>query len=485
MSDASDLEALLWSIVQELRGLLGMRAASELALALLFLKHASDVEHNRTESAGPRLVVPPSASFDMILADADKPDNARRLETALSALERANMPLLERLSSDLKLNSQAVRNSVGLDTALSCAIKLIAAAAPLSPPEENQYQATNGVLDDFLKVHFAKDPIRAGEIYTPRAIARMIAEVTMPRPGESVYDPACGTGSMLLAAAEYLKSHSGNGEDRLKIFGQEKEAIPARLAQMNLFVHGVEANRVVHGDTLHNPLLQKNGALRQFDVVVANPPFSLSDWGWGVLKDDHFGRFKYGLPPKGRGDYAFILHMIESMQPRTGRMAVIVPHGVLFRGGSEGEIRKNLIESNLLDAVVGLPPKLFYNTAIPTAMMVFRRGRETDSVMFVDASRDYEVGRKLNSLREEDVVRIVKTYRERVTTAGYSRLVGLEEIARKDFNLNIALYVMQAEAAIEAGDMAALGNREKALVLELAEIQREIELRLQEIGLRG
>ena len=484
MSDAFELGSLLWRIVEELRKVLDIRPASEFALALFFLKHVSDIEHNRAPGAAQRVVVPPSASFGTILSDADKPHNARRLESALSELERANKPLLESLSSDLKLNSATVRNSAGLDTALSYAIKIIAAAAPLSLPEKNQYQAMSKAMDDFLKEHFAKDPIRPGEIYTPRAIARMVAEVTMPQPGESVYDPACGSGGMLLAAAEYLKSHSGNGEGGLEIFGQEMESIPARLAQMNLVLHGVEAGRVVHGDTLHNPLLQESGALRKFDIVVGNPPFSFADWGWEILKDDRFGRFKYGLPPKGRGDYAFILHMIESMRPGTGRMAVIVPHGVLFRGGSEGEIRKNLIQGNLLDAVVGLPPKLFYNTAIPTAMMVFRRARATGAVIFVDASREYEVGRKLNSLRKEDVARIVKTCHERVTTAGYSRLVSHEDIAQNDFNLNIPLYVTQAEPAVEATDLAALADKERALGLELAEIQREIELRLREIGLR-
>jgi type I restriction enzyme M protein len=484
MTDAFGLGSLLWNIAGELRKVLDTRAVGEFTLALLVLKHASDIAQNRVVGATHRFVVPPSTSFDAILCDADKPDNARRLESALSELERANMPLLDGLLSPLKLGSEAVRDSAGLDASLSYAIKIIAAAPPLVPLGKEQDQAMSKALDNLSKEHFAKAHLRPGEFYTPRGIVRMMVELTAPRPGESVYDPACGAGGMLLAATEYVEKHSGNGKGGLRIFGQELGVIPARVARMNLLLHGVDAEGIAHGDALHNPLLQDSSTLSKFDVVMGNPPFSLPDWGWDVLKGDRFGRFKYGVPPKGRGDYAFILHMIESMRPSTGRMSVIVPHGVLFRGGSEGDIRKNLIKSNLLDAVVGLPPKLFYNTAIPTAVMFFRYGRKTDSVMFVDASRDFEVGRKLNSLRKEDAARIVKTCQERVTIAGYSRLVSHEEIAEKDFNLNIPLYVRQGESEVKAMDVTMLADREKTLGVELAEIQREIEFRLQEIGLR-
>jgi type I restriction enzyme M protein len=258
-----------------------------------------------------------------------------------------------------------------------------------------------------------------------------------------------------------------------------------RLARMNLILRDVGIEHIAYGNPLQYPLLQESGALFKFDTVVGNPPFSLADWGWEFLNDDRHGRFRYGLPPKGRGDYAFILHMVASMKPSTGRMAIIVPHGVLFRGGSEGYIRKNLINSNLLDAVIGLPPKLFYNTAIPTAILLFRHGREADSVLFVDASRDFEVGRKLNGIREEDVSRITKTCQERATTAGYSNLVSRDEIAAMDFNLNISLYVRQGEPNAVTPDVRMLADREETLVAELAEIQREIELRLREIGLRS
>lgn len=485
MSDAFELQSLLWNIAGELCKVLDIRAAGEVVLALLLLKHASDIEQNRVVGASRHFVVPPSANFEAMLRDADQPHNARRLERALRELELANKPLLDGLASPLKLDSEAVRNSAGLDASLAYAIKIIAAAPPLLSLEKGKDQVMSKALDNLSKEHFAGAHLRPGEFYTPKGIVRMMVELTAPRSGESVYDPACGTGGMLLAATEYAEKRSGNGKGGLRIFGQEMGSVSARVARLNLLVHGVDAEGIAHKDALHNPLLQDSGMLGKFDVVLGNPPFSLADWGWEALKDDRFGRFKYGVPPKGRGDYAFILHMIESMKPGTGRMSVIVAHGVLFRGGSEGDIRKNLIKSNLLDAVVGLPPKLFYNTAIPTAVMFFRHGRETDSVMFVDASRDFEVGRKLNSLRPEDAARIVKTYEERATIAGYSRLVSHEEIAKNDFNLNIPLYVRQGESEVAATDMTVLSDREKALGIEIAELQREIELRLRDVGLRS
>ncbi len=484
MSDTSALISVLWELAGELRKVMDARAAGEFALALLVLKHASETEQNRSVGATQSLVVPSSANFDAILIEADKPENVRRLETALSELERANAPALDGLSAALKTSSETVRSADGLDAVLSNAIKIVAAAPPLSAFEEAQNRPMSKALDYLSKEYFARAHMRPGEIYTPKEIVRMMMELTAPQPGQSVYDPACGTGSMLIAAAEYLREHARKGQSQVRLVGQEMGATPARLARMNLLMHGVDPERIAHGDTLHDPLLE-NGTLSKFDVVVGNPPFSLADWGWEVLKDDRFGRFKYGLPPKGRADYAFILHMIGSMKPETGRMAVIVPHGALFRGGSEGDIRKNLIKSNLLEAVVGLPPKLFYNTAIPTAVLFFRHGRAADSVMFVDASHDFEVGRKLNSLREKDVARIVETCQKRMAIPGYSRLVSLEEIATNDFNLNIPLYLQQEESEAVTMSATALAAREKVLSVELADIQREIALRLREIGLRS
>jgi type I restriction enzyme M protein len=251
---------------------------------------------------------------------------------------------------------------------------------------------------------------------------------------------------------------------------------------MNMFLHGEDNHRIEWGDTIRNPkLLDSEDRLKHFDVVVANPPFSLEKWGHDSAEADRFGRFRRGIPPKTKGDYAFVLHMVETLKPRTGRMAVVAPHGVLFRGGAEGTIRQKLIEENLIDAVIGLPEKVFFRTGIPAAVLVLRKSKPDDKVLFIDASREFTAGKKQNQLTEKNIAKIVETYRKRQTVEKYAYLASLKRIEENDFNLNIPRYVdmYEPEATI---DLAAVRNERASLKAQLIELEGKMDRYLKELG---
>jgi len=252
---------------------------------------------------------------------------------------------------------------------------------------------------------------------------------------------------------------------------------------MNMFLHGEDNHRVEWGDTIRNPLLKdKDGTgLLHFDVVTANPPFSLDKWGHEDAANDPYGRFRRGIPPKTKGDYAFISHMIETLKPNSGRMGVVVPHGVLFRGSSEGKIRQQLIEENLLDTVIGLPEKLFFGTGIPAAILIFKKQKMDKDVLFIDASREFKSGKNQNQLTPDNIQKIIETYKARETTDKYSYLASFDEIQENDFNLNIPRYVDTFEEEAEI-DLMAVRKERVQLQSELKTLEAEMEGYLKELG---
>jgi type I restriction enzyme M protein len=272
------------------------------------------------------------------------------------------------------------------------------------------------------------------------------------------------------------------GSRKYALYGQEAIGSTWALAKMNMFLHGEDNHRIEWGDTLRNPkLLDSDAALKHFDIVVANPPFSLEKWGHEGAGNDKFHRFRRGVPPRTKADYAFILHMVETMKPGSGRMAVVVPHGVLFRGAAEGKIRQKLIEENLLDVVIGLPEKLFYGTGIPAAVLVLRKKKTDKKVLFIDASRDFEAGKNQNYLRETDLQRILDTASVRKSVDKYAYLATLAEMAENDYNLNIPRYVDTFEEEEEIDLMAVRREREQ-LKAELAKLEVKMEAYLKELG---
>ncbi|KJV90040.1 type I restriction-modification system, M subunit [Rickettsia bellii str. RML An4] len=335
----------------------------------------------------------------------------------------------------------------------------------------------------YLISRFASDAgKKAGEFYTPTAVSTLLAKLAAPKSGDIICDPACGSGSLLLRAAKEV------GDNNYALYGQEMNNATWALAQMNMFLHSEGGAHIYWGDTLNHPEILENDKLMKFDIVIANPPFSLEKWGHENAANDNHKRFWRGIPPKTKGDYAFISHMIEVTKPLSGRAAIVVPHGVLFRGGTEGLIRQSLIEDNLLDAVIGLPANLFTSTGIPVAILVFDRSRETGGqnnqrkdVLFIDASSSFKAGKGQNFLEEEHINKIVDTYKNRKAIEKYSHLANIHEIRENKHNLNIPRYVDTYEEEEEI-DVAELQKEIQQLEKELVEIRSQMDVHLKELG---
>ena len=355
-------------------------------------------------------------------------------------------------------------------------------ALDLSPSRVNE--DIIGECYIYLISRFASDAgKKAGEFYTPAAVSRLLARLAGPAPGNTICDPACGSGSLLIRAAEEV------GSDNYALYGQEVNGATWALARMNMFLHSKDAARIEWCDTLNSPALIEDDRFMKFDVVVANPPFSLDKWGAESAEKDKHKRFWRGIPPKSKGDYAFISHMVEIARPRSGRVAVIVPHGVLFRGGSEGKIRQALIQENLLDAVVGLPANLFTTTGIPVAILVFDRSREhgganeeRKDILFIDASKEFTPGKTQNLMTDGHIQKVIDTYRTRAELDKYSHLASRKEIRENEYNLNIPRYVDTFEPEEEI-DVAALQKEINRLEDELVEVRVRMAGYLKELGI--
>jgi len=319
---------------------------------------------------------------------------------------------------------------------------------------------------EYLIKKFADESNKAaGEFYTPRAIVRLMTMILKPKEGESVYDPACGTGGMLLEAFHYVQSHGGN-INLLHLYGQEKNLTTSSIARMNLILHGLEDFTIIRGDTLRLPAFFEGDSLSNFDCVIANPPFSLKRWGEEIWENDPYGRNFAGMPPRSYGDYAWVQHMIKSMVRPRGRMTIVLPQGALFRKGAEGKIRSRLIEMDLLEAVIGLGPNLFYGTPLAACILVFRASKDQKNrqkVLFVDASSRYKKGRSQNELLDEHVDWIYSCYQSMQSIPGMTRIATVDEIRANDYNLNISLYIKQQLAEEHITVQEALADFDKAV----------------------
>lgn len=315
----------------------------------------------------------------------------------------------------------------------------------------SQYSLSNSLVEpdilgnayEYLIKHFADlTNKKAGEFYTPRSVVHLLGLILDPHEGETVYDPACGTGGMLLECVDHLR-HNHEDYRTLKLFGQEKNLTSSSIARMNMFLHGIEDFEIARGDTLRSPAFFAADGLKTFDCVIANPPFSLKEWGAENWANDPFGRNIAGVPPQGNGDMAWVQHMIKSMNS-TGRMTVVLPHGALFRKGAEGKIREKLLKDDLLEAVIGLGPNIFYGTQLAACVMVFKQNKEAskkDRVLFIDGSDQVRVGRAQNYLEAQHINQLFEWYNAYMDVENYVKVASINDIKENDFNLNIPLYV--------------------------------------------
>ena len=507
MTDKVDQQAInqaVWRACDTFRGTVDPSIYKDFVLTMLFVKYLSDVWQDHWEQyqaehgdhpeliqelmKNERFVLPPDANFYALYERRHEPGNGERIDKALHAIEETNIQKLSDVFQDISFNSNKLGDEKQKNEILKALLE------DFHRPELNLRPSRIGRLDiignayEFLIKQFAASSgKKAGEFYTPPEVSELIAELLTPKEGDEICDPACGSGSLLLKCANQIKN-AFDGSKRFALYGQEAIGSTWALAKMNMFLHGVDNHRIEWGDTIRNPkLLDKDGRLKLFDIVAANPPFSLDKWGHGTASDDPHGRFRRGIPPKTKGDYAFISHMVETLKPGTGRMGVVVPHGVLFRGSSEGKIRQKLIEENLLDAVIGLPGNLFPTTNIPVAILVFDRSREKGgaredckNVFFVDASREFVSGKNQNTLSETHIDKIMATYTARAEDEKYAHVAEFAEIKENDFNLNIPRYVDTFEEEEEI-DIDAVQVEIDDLEKELVAVRVKMAEKLKEI----
>lgn len=486
------LERYLWSAADILRGSIDSSDYKSYIFGFLFLKRISDRFDEECEGlrgvagANPEdpdehdFFVPKRARWSEIQKQST--NLGETLNKAAAALEDANRATLEGVLAGIDFNDERrLGDNRARDNVLARLVKHFAKLdlrnANLSEPD------MLGRAYEYLIEKFADDAgKKGGEFYTPKKVVELIVALLAPQERMRICDPTCGSGGMLIECAHYLERHGQNPRN-ISLNGQEKNLGTWAICKMNMLLHGIQDPRIEKGDTIRDPKLRKGGELMLFDRVIANPPFSLDDWGREEAEKDGYGRFRFGIPPKTKGDLAFLQHMIATTNP-TGMVGVVMPHGVLFRGAGEGEIRKGILQEDLLEAVVGLPSNLFYGTGIPAAILILNRSKHSkrkNKVLFIDASRGFRQGTAQNYLRDEDVQKIVVAFHAFKDLDKYARVVALGEIEKNDYNLNISRYVETAEVA-EAVDFTHALLRLQDLEQKRAEAETRMNAYLKRLG---
>ena len=514
--EQKDINAAAWAACDTFRGVVDPAQYKDYILVMLFLKYISDVwkDHynNYKENFGDddvrirrkldreRFVLPKielkekinagdeevvidsfDATYDSLYERRNAANIGELINVVLDHIEEANKSKLDGVFRNIDFNSEA---GLGKTKDRNRRLKHLIDDFHKPQLDMSPSRVSSDVIGStyiYLIERFASDSgKKAGEFFTPVEVTELVARLASPKSGDRICDPACGSGGLLIKAGEQV------GDRNFALFGQESNGSTWALCRMNMFLHNFDSARIEWCDTLNSPLLIEKDQLMKFNCVVANPPFSLDKWGAENADVDQYKRFWRGVPPKSKGDWAFVTHMIETALEKEGRVSVVVPHGVLFRGAKEGLIRKTMIEENLLDAVIGLPGNLFPTTSIPVAILVFDRSREKGGknhgkkdVLFIDASRDFISSKNQNKLSAEHLNKIEDVFKERKEIEKYSHIANFAEIEENDFNLNIPRYVDTFEEEEEI-DIAAvqkdIDDLEKELYAVKAEMKEKIAL---------
>ena len=476
------LESYLWGAATLLRGTIDAGDYKQYIFPLLFFKRLCDVFDEETqaalkESAGDqeyasypeqhRFQIPHVAHWSEVRKSASNVGHA--LQVAMRAIETANQEKLHGIFGDAQWTNKDRLSDEMLRDLVEHFSRLVLSVANL--PED---ELGNGY--EYLIKKFADDSGHtAAEFYTNRTVVHLMTELLEPQPSESIYDPTCGTGGMLLSSVTHLR-RQGKEWRSVGLYGQERNLMTSSIARMNCFLHGVENFRIERGDTLADPKFHEKDKLKTFHVVLANPPYSIKAWDRSAFASDPWGRNLYGVPPQGRADYAFQQHIFKSMDPKTGRCAVLWPHGVLFRQ-EEADIRRKLLEADLIECVIGLGPNLFYNSPMEACILVCRMQKpkaRKGKVLFINAVNEVARERAQSFLTDDHVQRILAAYLGFLDEDGFTKVASLEEIRKQNGNLSIPLYVTQvvAEAATPAAKAVEVGEA-LAAWLESAEDMRE------------
>lgn len=489
-----ELEARLWDAANSLRGPVDPADFKAYMFPLLFFKRLSDAWDEEHEAAVGefgddlnedierdyhRFALPDGAHWRDLRAVAENTGAA--LQKMLQRIEEANPDTLANIFGNAAWADKESLPEANL-------LDLIDSFNGLDLRPSKVSNDLLGAAYEYLLKQFADaSGKKAGEFFTPRGIVHLLTHILDPQPGESIYDPACGSGGMLVEAVNEVIAHGGSVRE-IRLFGQEVSLTTSAIARMNLFLRDIEDAHILRGDTLLQPKhLSAAGDLRRFDVVLANPPFSLKKWGAKAWEKDPYGRNRLGVPPAGNGDMAWIEHMLASVTDGHGRVGVVMPHGVLFRAAAEGRIREGFLREDLLEAVIGLPSKLFYSTGIPATLLIFRATKSEERrnhVLFIDASSCFVKGKNQNSMSDEHVEAVVAAYRtggDPDGTGGVGvRLVPLSEIEAQAFDLNIGRYIdTESNAALSVAD--ALRDL-RAAEAAARSAQDELDRRLREAG---
>ena len=525
MTTKQNIEKVLWNACDSFRGKIDSSRYKDYILSMLFVKYLSDVyaytrkkyseQYNGNEEriaramSRERFVMDKTSTFDYLYENRNYTAIGEKINIALANIEKNNSAKLHNVFRAIDFNSTVDFGEVREKNAILKNLLEDFKDLDLSPDQLDNADIIGDAYEYMIGEFATMAGKKAGSFFTPQQVSEIMAQIVAPKENDRVYDPTCGSGSLLIRAARK------GGFEKVQMYGQERNSSALSMARMNMFIHGIKDANIKWGDTLANPQhLDGDGNLMKFDCIVANMPFSLDKWASGfnpggeVSVDDdeadngkkkakkkefkmeanldRWHRFDMGVPPASKGDWAFLLHMIGSMSGN-GRIAAVAPHGVLFRGASEGRIRQTIVEKNLVDAVIGLPENLFYGTSIPACIIVFRKGRTTTDVLFVDASKEFKKDKAKNVLEPANIAKIVETY-QAFRNGGdaeiekYSHVATLDEIVENEYNLNISRYVdtFEEEEIINIDEV----NAEIAeLKTRIAEVEKQMAKYLEELGL--
>ncbi|MFA5997552.1 MAG: type I restriction-modification system subunit M [Candidatus Paceibacterota bacterium] len=487
----TQLKQFLWRSADILRGKIDSSDYKKYIFGLLFYKRISDswdeeyrkvIEeyHNEDlarEDHNHRFQVPKDCQWSVVQKQAE--GIGQKLNEVFDKLTNANSPKLDKIFDDLDFANKDKFPNETLQRLIN----------HFSSHNFGDTYISSDLLGDayeYLIEQFAADAgKKGGEFYTPREVERVIINILKPHEKDHIYDMAVGSGGFLLEAYHHLKAEAGEKKARsLYLYGQEINLGTYAIAKINMFLHGLDSADIQRGDTLADPkFLNQDGSLKTFDICVANPPYSISEWESEKFKSDKYGRVSgYEMPPAKKADYAFVLHMVKSMN-ENGRAGIVLPHGVLFRGGAEGRIREQLIKNDLIEAIIALPAKLFYGTGIPAAIVIFNKNKpesHKNKILIVDAEQDYEEGKNQNRLRIKDIEKIVSAFEGYRDIEKYARVIDIKELEENEFNLNVRRYVENGEDEV-AVDVKTVWNEVREIEKEREVVNKKVEGYLKEL----